>query len=126
MRKIATPTELDTELTSLVQMNRQGSTRERLETSLRRLADRLASDQTKVAKTYNLENIARDLVGDGKTPNLFFVTDKAGLVRAILRTTKSEAIRVAGVVTGAYLLEDRKNGEVWSSPEAEKAREAGE
>lgn len=83
-------------------------------------------DRTKLAKTYNLKGMARDMVGDGKSPNMFFLTDPKGEVLAVLKTTKSEAIRIAGVVNGAYLLEDRKHGEVWGSPEYERAQEAAE
>ena len=124
MNKIATPTELHTELMAVVGQNRMGATTEDLASALTRIASRLTG-QTKVAKAYNLQDLARDMVGDGKAPNLFFVTDSAGKVLAITSTTKSDAVRVAGVV-GGYLVEDRKHGEVWGSPEYERAQEASD
>lgn len=58
--------------------------------------------------------MARDLVGDGKAPNLFFVTTARGKVTAVI-TSKAAAISFAEA-TGGYLVEDRKQGEVWGSP----------
>jgi hypothetical protein len=78
-------------------------------------------DRTKTAKTYNLQDLARDMVGDSKSPNLWFLTDSAGKVMAIISTSKTDALRVANSI-GAYLVEDRKHGEVWGSPEYEKAQ----
>ena len=60
-----------------------------------------------------LDALARDLVGDGKTPNLFFVTNRSGRVTAII-TSKAAALEFAGA-SGAYLVEDRMHGEVWGS-----------
>jgi hypothetical protein len=121
MSKIATPSDLDTELRRLQLSNRQGSTRDELAASLRRLSARLAGDQVKTARTYNLEDMARDMVGDGKSPNLFFSTDNKGKVLAIVAGTKTDGIKV-GKALGAYLVEDRKTGEVWGSPAYEKAQ----
>lgn len=123
MRKIATPTDLDTELKALQHSNRQGATRDELATSLRRLADRVTSD--KIAKTYNLEDMARDMVGDGKSPNMFFATNSEGKVLAIVAGTKTDGIKV-GKALGAYLVEDRKNGVVWGSPAYEKTQAASD
>jgi len=82
-------------------------------------------DRTKIARTYNLEEMAKDLVGDSKSPNMFFLTNSDGKVIALVATTKTDAVRVATTL-GAYLVEDRKHGEVWGSPEYEKAQEIEE
>jgi len=62
-----------------------------------------------------LDIMARDLVGDGKSPNLFFVTTSVGKVMAVI-LNKSAAIEFA-IAEHAYLVEDRIHGEVWGSPE---------
>jgi hypothetical protein len=58
--------------------------------------------------------MARDLVIDGKGPNLFFVSASNGKVTAVI-STKGAAVDFAEA-TNAYLVEDRKHGEVWGSP----------
>lgn len=68
--------------------------------------------------------MARDLVGDGKTPNLFFVTNARGNTKAIL-TKEDEAIDFAER-HGYYLVEDRKHGEVWGSPAYNRAQRSEE
>ena len=50
MRKIATPTDLDAELKSLLRVNRQGASREGLEAAIRGVADRLSSGQSVTAR----------------------------------------------------------------------------
>lgn len=84
---------------------------------------RYSYDRTVIAKTYNLQDMARDYVGDGKSPNMFFATDAKGKVLAVIASNKTDAVRFA-TSSGAYLLEDRKHGEVWTSPEFERAQEA--
>lgn len=59
-------------------------------------------------------------MGDGKSPNLFFATNNKGKVLAVVAGTKTDGIKV-GKALGAHLVEDRKNGTVWGSPEFEKA-----
>jgi hypothetical protein len=66
-----------------------------------------------MARVKHLEDMARDMVGDNKAPNLFFVTNEAGNVIAVI-TDITDAIEFAKT-TGAYLVEDRKSGEVWGS-----------
>jgi hypothetical protein len=58
-----------------------------------------------------LNDLARDYVGDGKSPNLYFVTSDRGT------TDKEIAIEYAQIVSrtdNECLVEDRKHGEVWT------------
>lgn len=74
-----------------------------------------------MARVDELEELASKLIGDGRSPNVYFVTNSSGNVAAIF-TLKSEAIDYAED-TGRYLVEDRKNGEVWSSPEYDRRQQ---
>jgi hypothetical protein len=62
----------------------------------------------------DFEQLATQYVGDGNTPNLYFVTDSTGNVIAVITTTLDDAIRTAEVIN-AYLVEDRLTGIVWTS-----------
>jgi hypothetical protein len=85
MRKIATPTDLDTELKALQQWNRQGASRDELATSLRRLADRVASDgaddgQRLAAGTAQFDRyiqLAADDVKSLRKPDVYRVLEQA-------------------------------------------------
>jgi len=72
----------------------------------------------------SLEALASEVVGDGKLPNLFFVTNSRGKVTAIIKS-KVGAIDFAKA-TGAYLVEDRLTGEVWGSPAYLSAQRAAD
>lgn len=63
-----------------------------------------------------LEEMARQLVGDGGSPNVFFVTNREAKVLALVMTTEDEAIEVALSVSGAYQVEDRQSGVLWTDP----------
>ncbi len=67
----------------------------------------------------NLEEMARQLVGDDGLPNLFFVTDCQGRVLALVTTTEDEAIEVALCLEGADTVEDRQTGLVWQDERLE-------
>lgn len=58
-----------------------------------------------------LNAMARDLVGDGKSPNLYFSTTIDGRTIAIM-TSKHAAIEFAKVYD-ADCVEDRKHGVIW-------------
>lgn len=60
-------------------------------------------------KIQKLENLASELVGDGKTPNLYFVSNKQGHIIAIF--VHKEGARNYWV--GGYRIEDRLDGEIW-------------
>ena len=62
-----------------------------------------------------LDDLARDLVGDGNHPNLYFVTNNRGQTLVVM-LSKEDAIEYA-LNVGGYLVEDRINGEVWGSAE---------
>jgi hypothetical protein len=62
----------------------------------------------------DFEALATQYVGDGNTPNLYFVTDNTSNVLAVVTTTLEDAENVASTL-GAYLVEDRLTGIVWTS-----------
>lgn len=57
-----------------------------------------------------LNKLATKLVGDGNSPNLYFVTTCKGHTIAVC--TKLEDARTLGDMYGASTIEDRKHGEV--------------
>lgn len=64
----------------------------------------------------DFQEMARQLVGDGKMPNVFFVTDNQGVVLAVVTTNRGDATQTA-VAIGGYLVEDRLEGCVWGNAE---------
>jgi hypothetical protein len=67
-----------------------------------------------------LDALATHFVGDGGSPNMFFVTQVMGQMEgttACIAVTldKGAALDIAGRRTGKLLIEDRKNGEVWGN-----------
>lgn len=62
----------------------------------------------------DFEQLATQYVGDGNQPNLYFVTEYSGKVLAVVTTTYNDAATVAESI-GAYLVEDRNTGIVWTS-----------
>jgi hypothetical protein len=58
-----------------------------------------------------LDTMARDMVGDGKSPNLDFVQDENGTVIAVCRSERL-ADKIAHVA-GAEFIEDRRHGMIW-------------
>lgn len=64
----------------------------------------------------DFEQLASEIVSDGETPNVYFLTDNTGRVLALVTTTQADAVRVAEAI-GAYLVEDRMTGVVWGSEE---------
>lgn len=81
-----------------------------------------------------LPNLARDLVGDGKTPNIYFVTHQiTGRVWAVYvgdGTTENdmaeEAIAFADRYPEPLMVEDRLTGVVHDNPAGERYQEACE
>lgn len=69
-----------------------------------------------------LNNLARDLVGDGNSPNVFFVTNTAsGDVVAIFVTEEyEEPIRFADSHTEPLVVEDRLTGVVHDNPASDR------
>jgi hypothetical protein len=63
----------------------------------------------------NLDELARQMVGDSGSPNLFFVSVD-GRVKGVFNSEK-DARRYAGELRydGSVLIEDRKQGEVWGN-----------
>jgi hypothetical protein len=59
-----------------------------------------------------LDVMAREMVGDGKNPNLYFVSDTSHVLACFTR--KQDAVDFAMLV-GADIVEDRLHGEVWGS-----------
>lgn len=64
-----------------------------------------------------LDELAKDMVGDGKSPNYYFVSHQGpgpapgAIVTAMFRDAEP-AIAYAKA-SGGILVEDRKSGEVW-------------
>lgn len=77
--------------------------------------------KAKMASNGPLEKLATQMVGDGGSPNFFFVTNKNGQVKAVIVGDKNGAIDYAKS-SGLYLVEDRKTGEVWGSAEYERVQ----
>lgn len=78
-----------------------------------------------------LDQLATDLVGDGRLPELFFLSEN-GICVAVLRVEAERALELARSLDRAYfnpdtelLLESRKAGEVWGN-EAYYRRQKGE
>ena len=59
-----------------------------------------------------LDKLATSLVGDGKERNIFFVTDKSGVVIAVFRDYH-DAVEFAESEYKAKFIEDRLTGKIW-------------
>ncbi len=66
----------------------------------------------KIAK---LEQMARNKVGDGKSPNLFFVGVGGGIVAVTRKLAEAKAM--AHALAGHVTVEDRKTGLLYDSQE---------
>jgi hypothetical protein len=79
--------------------------------------------------TIDLDDLAVNLVGDGKEPNLYFVSvlNGEGSVIAIL-TDQNAAMTTALSLGEDYpvLVEDRLNGEIWGNRCYERLQEQDE
>jgi hypothetical protein len=65
-----------------------------------------------------LDAMAAAMVGDGRRPNLFFVSDRKHGVCAVF-AEEAEALQHARAF-GYFLVEDRLCGEFWSSEESDR------
>lgn len=60
-----------------------------------------------------LETIATDLIGDGNTPNLFFVSYDAIISAVFVSAEHAQEYAESLGEYGSVLVEDRITGEVW-------------
>ena len=63
-------------------------------------------------KIKELEQLATKMVGDGKSPNVFFVGRHGNIEAVLTHLGAEDAIAYARLV-GATTVEDRKTGVVW-------------
>jgi len=64
---------------------------------------------------YDFDKMARDLVGDGKKPNIFFVTSGKTVVGVLFNEVAAISAARALGETRRVLVEDRLRGEVWGN-----------
>lgn len=62
-----------------------------------------------------LQAAASAMIGDGESPNVWFVVARDLTVLAVVTTSEIEAIDCAHAISDAYRVEDRISGEVWAS-----------
>ena len=80
-------------------------------------------------KIQQFEDMAREMVGDGKSPNLYFISTydpKTGGDGAIVGVVRSLEIAkgVGGHYDAAVVIEDRKTGVVWENAASERFQRA--
>ena len=62
-----------------------------------------------------LEQMARDLVGDGKSPNLYFVVQSSNVVCVTPNKDIARAVANALGEAQRVIIEDRRTGNVWEN-----------
>ena len=82
-----------------------------------------------------LNELAKEMVGDGKSPNAYFITVRDQTVMLILEgnglddeSAKANAIAIAEQFSDSVpvIVEDRLHGEVWANPAAQFEAEQSE
>ena len=70
------------------------------------------------------ESMARELVGDGKSPNLYFVSLSGKIQMAASRLDIAQRVAEALGESSPVVLEDRKTGVVWENRWSRREQEA--
>ncbi len=72
-----------------------------------------------------LNELASKLVGDGGSPNIFFVTEGVGAktLAVIVDASEGQVIHMAHSFPGPIVVEDRLNGVVWENYAALRLQE---